>query len=237
MVRECERLSQLVERVLFFVRFGQNALDYRPHVMDPVELAQAAVQAFRARFGGRSPEVPARVDSVGQGPRVQLTADGPLPAVAVDRVAMMEVLLNLLDNAHKYSPGGKSASGHPGGADIEVRVAKATRRRWFVGPKRDCVRFSVRDYGIGIPPRQRRKIFRRFYRAPGARRENVSGVGLGLALCRHVVQAHGGWIEVRSEVGQGSIFALYLPVPPSRSGRSGSAGEAAGSAVIGKGGV
>ena len=65
---------------------------------------------------------------------------------------------------------------------------------------------------MGIDRRERRRIFRRFYRSPRARDRNVSGVGLGLALCRTVVRAHGGWIEVKSKAGEGSTFEVYLPV-------------------------
>lgn len=70
---------------------------------------------------------------------------------------------------------------------------------------------SVRDNGMGIDRKQQRKIFRRFYRVPGTGDSNVSGVGLGLALCKHVAKAHAGWIEVESQPGNGSTFSVYLP--------------------------
>ena len=69
---------------------------------------------------------------------------------------------------------------------------------------------TVRDFGMGIAPSEQRKIFHRFYRSARAHDRNVSGVGLGLALCRHVIRSHGGWITVESEVGVGTTFRAYL---------------------------
>jgi two-component system phosphate regulon sensor histidine kinase PhoR len=68
----------------------------------------------------------------------------------------------------------------------------------------------VRDFGMGIARHEQRRIFHRFYRSSRAHDRNVSGVGLGLALCRHVIRSHGGWIEVASEVGEGTTFSVYL---------------------------
>ena len=74
-----------------------------------------------------------------------------------------------------------------------------------------CVEICVADDGPGIERRYRKRIFGRFYRIPATMDANISGVGLGLALCRHVVKAHGGTIGVRSEVGKGSKFWIRLP--------------------------
>jgi len=281
-VRECERLNQLIDRVLFFVRFGQDALAYELRETDAARLVESAVQAFRARFGaardsrgdressgdpgvlrqpvteedrqnprknapnqntlrehGAGPAQKGRkgmgeaalysriipinstsdnVDSTSHGPppsmprferRVNSDVEPDLPKVRVDEGAITQVILNLLDNASKYGGKGGTA-GVRGGVDVLAR--RVARRRWKLMPEREWVEICVRDYGAGIRRGQLRKVFRRFYRTPAARHGNVSGVGLGLALCRHVAKAHGGWMSARSVLGQGSAFSVFLPV-------------------------
>lgn len=178
-VRECERLSQLIERVLFLVRFGQDALTYRPAEVDPGELTAAAVDAFRARQTGRE---------------IMVDVEDGLPPVKADRSAMTQVILNLLDNAAKY-----------GGADIRVAVE-------CVGEGRSrMVRIAVSDSGPGIDETELKRIFKPFYRGPGAVDSNTSGVGLGLAMCRRIVSEHAGRIEVNSTQGKGTTFSVFLP--------------------------
>src|SRR5262249_47333872 len=116
----------------------------------------------------------------------------PLPPLTVDRDAIAQVLINLLDNAVKYSNGNKT---------IDVSVEE----------KADSVRIAVRDHGIGIPPSEQKKIFEKFYRVGSGLVHDVRGSGLGLAIVAHVVKAHGGRVEVRSSPGQGSIFTVVLP--------------------------
>ncbi len=109
---------------------------------------------------------------------------------------LSEVMFNLLENAVKYSPEGRN---------IEVELSE----------NGDSVVFRVSDEGIGIPDREREKIFERFFRGgnvPGA----VKGSGLGLATCKSIVEAHGGRITVESEEGRGSVFTVILPKSPRR---------------------
>ena len=105
---------------------------------------------------------------------------------------------------------GGGGGGAPSPVDIDVRVDVVQRGVFW--QRREWVRVTVRDFGIGIEQRALRHIFRRFYRSPRARDQNVSGVGLGLSLCQHIVQAHRGKITVDSDVGKGSTFTVYLPV-------------------------
>jgi two-component system OmpR family sensor kinase len=102
---------------------------------------------------------------------------------------LKQLLLNLIDNALKYTP--------PGG-HITLSLYR----------DQDWVRISVQDTGIGIPPDVLPHIFDRFYRA---QREGRKGVGLGLSIARWIAEAHGGHLDVESEVGQGSTFTLWLP--------------------------
>ena len=110
-----------------------------------------------------------------------------------DPVQLRSALVNLIDNAIKYSPGG---------AVVEV------------GARIDGARvgMSVRDHGIGIPSRDLERIFERFYRVDRARSRDTGGSGLGLAIVRHVAQAHGGDVVVESREGEGSTFTLQLPL-------------------------
>jgi two-component system sensor histidine kinase SenX3 len=109
-----------------------------------------------------------------------------------DREALFHVLWNLLDNAVKYS--GESRK-------VEVTVSSC-----------DChVELSVTDHGIGIPPAERARVFARFTRGEEAIRQGIRGTGIGLAMARHIVEAHGGKIELESEPGEGSRFTVRLP--------------------------
>ena len=196
-VRECDRLNQLVERVLFLVRFGQNAMVYVFREINVAELVVSAVDLFRSRFADAAGGDRCTVDiavSIGPG------ATG----VRGDETALSQVVLNLLDNAYKYS------MVHAAAVRIEVEVSTTQRRRLWRGTG-EWVVIRVRDHGIGIERADRRRIFRKFYRGTASRQGNVSGVGLGLALCKHVVSAHKGWIELDSTPGRGSSFSVYLP--------------------------
>jgi signal transduction histidine kinase len=116
---------------------------------------------------------------------------GPMPVLG-DREALFHVLWNLLDNAVKYS--GESRK-------VEVTVSSC-----------DChVELSVTDHGIGIPPAERARVFAKFTRGEEAIRQGIRGTGIGLAMARHIVEAHGGKIELESEPGEGSRFTVRLP--------------------------
>ncbi len=116
-----------------------------------------------------------------------------LPLVHGDAKRLQQVMKNLLSNAIRYSPGGGAVTV---GADHEE----------------DRVKIWVRDEGLGIPPQSIGKIFDRFYRVDDSARRIPGGIGLGLALVREVVQAHGGRVGVESTLGQGSLFYFTLPL-------------------------
>lgn len=115
------------------------------------------------------------------------------PAVIhADQGAMMQALHNLLDNAVKYSKDNPS---------IVVRAER--RGSWLV--------ISVEDHGIGIPSHERERVFERFHRVETRGVHNVKGSGLGLSIVKHIVEAHGGEVQLKSEEGKGSTFSLLLP--------------------------
>jgi two-component system phosphate regulon sensor histidine kinase PhoR len=116
-----------------------------------------------------------------------------LPRVMADQGRVEQVLVNLLDNAIKYTP-------------QQGRVTLSADRDTEAG----LLRISVADTGIGIPFKDMGRIFERFYRVDEARSRDQGGTGLGLAIVKHIVQLHGGDISVTSEAGKGSVFSFTL---------------------------
>lgn len=116
-------------------------------------------------------------------------------AIACDRPRVVSALINLLDNAVKYSDAG---------APVELSASHQNNRLVII----------VRDHGIGIPTRDLERIFERFYRVDRARSRQTGGTGLGLSIVRHVAQAHGGEVSVESREGEGSTFRFVLPDGP-----------------------
>jgi signal transduction histidine kinase len=127
------------------------------------------------------------------GYHVELHENGALPAIRADRESLARVFWNLLDNAVKYSPESRTiwVDMSNGGNQVIVRV---------------------RDQGLGIPVAEQQEIFRKFVRGAASKNASIRGTGIGLAVARQIVVAHGGEILVESSPGQGSIFTVLLPV-------------------------
>jgi signal transduction histidine kinase len=130
-----------------------------------------------------------------QGFRLHVEIAEGVPSVRVDRDALEQVILNLLANALKYS--GESR-------EIDLRLHAESA----------AAVIEVIDRGVGIPASEQSLIFDKFYRAPTPQNQRIPGTGLGLALVAHFVQAHGGRVDVRSQPGAGSTFAVRLPFEP-----------------------
>lgn len=124
---------------------------------------------------------------------LQLNVAPDLPLVHADAGRLEQVLRNLIENAMKYSPEGGRI------------VLYATRDG-------DMVKVSVRDHGIGIAPEHAERIFDRFYRVDNSMTRGTSGTGIGLSICRGLIEAHGGRIWVESVPGKGSTFHFTVPV-------------------------
>ena len=177
---ETDRLIRLVNDLLVLSRADSDALNLQCETVDLVDLAEAAIEQFAPRALER--DITLRVDALA----------GIPPAVAdADRVS--QVLLNLLDNAIKFS--------QPGGT---VSVALQT------GPD-DMVWVRVQDEGVGIPAGALARIGERFYRIDRARNRADGGSGLGLAIARALVEAHGGSLRVMSDLGKGTTVSFTLP--------------------------
>lgn len=134
-----------------------------------------------------------RGEAARQEHELELRVEQETAVVRGDREALGRVVWNLLDNAVKYSPGRKMV--------------------WLeVGRRENEVTLSVRDEGLGIAVDERAEIFRKFVRGAAAREQSIRGTGVGLALSRMAVEAHGGRIEVESKLGEGSTFRVVLPL-------------------------
>ncbi|MBI3967920.1 MAG: HAMP domain-containing histidine kinase [Chloroflexi bacterium] len=129
----------------------------------------------------------------------QLASDGAAVVGFWDGARLERVLMNLLSNAMKYSPGG---------GDVEVAVGRENQGA------RAVALLSVRDHGMGIPAADLPLVFQRFHRASNVV-SHIPGVGLGLAGAQHIVERHGGTISVESREGSGSTFLVRLPLPRS----------------------
>jgi signal transduction histidine kinase len=180
--RETARLSEMIESVLDWARIESGRKEYRKELTEVQGVVDAAVAAFRAQH------MDAAMDF-----RVEVP-DG-LPRVLVDRAALGGALLNLLQNAFKYTK-----------SDPKQIVLRAVRDDAHVV-------LEVQDNGIGIPSREQRRIFERFYRVDNRLSRETEGSGLGLSIAQRIVQAHGGRMSVDSAPNHGSTFRIHLPVP------------------------
>jgi signal transduction histidine kinase len=180
--KESERLSALINNILDFSRIEAGRKEYEFRETDIAELVSNTLDSYRYQIEQ-------------QGFAFEESIDPDLPTVYVDREAIARALVNLMNNALKYSSEQK-----------------------FLGVKlyRDngAVKLEVADRGIGIARRDQTKIFEKFYRAGDPLVHNTKGSGLGLSLVRHISQAHGGDISVESTPGKGSKFVLSIPLAP-----------------------
>jgi two-component system, OmpR family, phosphate regulon sensor histidine kinase PhoR len=177
--KETERLSAMIENVLDWSRIESGKQRYDLEPVTAAEIVDAAVSAFRTQRMGAP---------------IELALEVPegLPPLEVDRAAVAGSLLNLLQNAFKYTGEDKR---------IALRVAR----------ERKGVAISVQDNGVGIARAEQRKVFERFYRIDDLLTRSTEGSGLGLAIAQRIIRAHGGDITLRSELGKGSTFTIYLP--------------------------
>jgi two-component system phosphate regulon sensor histidine kinase PhoR len=176
---ETERLSALIARLLDWARMesGKRSYDFQRQPVGPVvDDALRAVEPQRIQSGALvSRELP----------------EG-LSQIYVDRDALADALVDLLQNAFKYT-----------GPDKRIAVlARAAG---------NAVEIVVQDNGPGIPGADQKRIFDKFYRGKDPLERTIEGSGLGLSMVKHVVEAHGGKVSVKSELGKGAAFSVLLP--------------------------
>ncbi len=180
-LRNTERLERLLQDLLLLSRAEGGQLTLEPVRIDVAEACSALVSELEVRF--RNADLSTKVEG-----------SGAVLAMC-DRRTLERVLLNLLDNAIKYTPKG---------GWITIRV----------GSEGEEILIEIRDTGVGIPSRDLGRIFERFYRVDRSRSRDVGGTGLGLSIVRHLAEAMGGSVSVESEVERGSTFRVRLPAAP-----------------------
>ncbi len=177
---ESERLSRIAGEILLASNLDSGRFSVERQELDVEELVNEVVDEMRTLVASRQDIV------------IDLVANGGLSPVAADGDKLRQVLINLLDNAVKYSPDG---------GRIEVRVE----------PHDNCVRFAITDEGLGIPHGEQQRIFGKFYRLDPRLTRGVGGTGLGLYICRELVRRMEGRLSVTSSEGRGSSFVVDLP--------------------------
>ncbi|MEP6818000.1 MAG: HAMP domain-containing sensor histidine kinase [bacterium] len=178
--KESERLTALINNILDFSRIEAGRKEYDFRETDIAELVRNTLDSYRYQIEQ-------------QGFAFEQSIDSSIPAVRIDREAIARALVNLVNNALKYSANEKF---------LGVRLYRAN----------DRLKLEVVDRGIGITRREQSKIFEKFYRTGDPLVHNTKGSGLGLSLVRHITRAHGGEVEVESTPGKGSKFILSLPL-------------------------
>lgn len=185
-LEEIDRLNRMIRNLLVLAQADAGEVHPRLEAMDLNELVRDLVDQMRIVAQARGLEL-----------RAETAAPVPLRA---DSLRLRQMVLNLIDNAVKYTPAGGS---------IEVRVERAH------GPRGNQAQLLVRDTGIGISSEDLPLIFDRFFRADKSRTRGIAGedgCGLGLPIVKWVAELHGGWVEVTSLPGQGSSFTVHLPL-------------------------
>src|SRR5713101_4640243 len=177
--KESHRLTQL-NNILDFSRIEAGRKEYRFAPTDVARVVREVIESYRFQIEQ-------------QGFELALDIAEDLPLVPADEEALGQAILNLVNNAIKYSRETRS---------IRIQVRRE-------GSK---VLVSVTNRGIGIPRGEQKKIFEKFYRGEDSLVHETKGSGLGLPLVQHIMEAHGGSVEVESAPGKGSTFTLVLPV-------------------------
>ncbi|WP_199623179.1 sensor histidine kinase [Paenibacillus alkalitolerans] len=186
---ESLRMGRLVQDLLDLARMEAGRLEMNATETDLLPLVQRVHRKFSALSREQSVALRLEVPSV----------EGALRLESADEDRLEQVLTNLLDNAFRHTPAGK---------EIVVRAQRTSNGG------DEAVRIEVEDQGYGIPPEDLPYIFERFYKADKARTRasSTSGTGLGLAIVKNIVDAHGGTVSARSQIGHGTTFTVILPV-------------------------
>jgi two-component system phosphate regulon sensor histidine kinase PhoR len=179
---ESDRLGRIVNEILLANQLDAGRVDLGTEAFDPKELVERVVDAARVH-------APSTIT-------LERVIPPHVPPVTADRDKVRQVLVNLIENAVKYSPGG---------GRVEIGIEARERS------SPESVVFYVKDEGLGIPQEEQARIFEKFYRLDPQMTRGVGGTGLGLYICTELVSRMGGQIWVESKEGEGSTFLLQLP--------------------------
>ena len=173
---EAERLNRFVGNLLDMTRIEAGAIRLNVELCDVQDLVGCALAAIEQRIGNRT---------------VEINIPDDLPLVSMDLVLMSQVLVNLLDNAHKYAP-----------TESVIEVSASAAGDWLT--------LEVSDGGPGVPEQDLKRVFDKFYRIPIP--EGAGGTGLGLSICKGIVEAHGGKIAAENRTDGGLRVVIRLPL-------------------------
>jgi two-component system sensor histidine kinase KdpD len=176
---KADRLNRLVGNLLSMTRLEGGAIQLFTIPSELEDLVGSALEQLKDRLGDRP---------------IQIHVPEDFPLIPVDFSLIVQVLVNVIDNAIKYSP-----------SDSPIQIGVQQEGEW--------ARITVADRGIGIPPEDLDRVFDKFYRVQNP--DNISGTGLGLAICKGIVEAHYGRIAAHNRPGGGTVIEIDLPLKAS----------------------
>jgi two-component system phosphate regulon sensor histidine kinase PhoR len=183
--KHANRLNNLIADLLILSQIESGRYHWKQEQVKVADLVERAISILKPIAENKRQTISVLIPS-------------NLELLVGDPEKLIQVLINVLDNAIKYTP-------ENGKISLEVKQAG------------DTIEIAVSDSGIGIPKKDLSRIFERFYRVDQARSRELGGTGLGLSIVKHIIEAHGGKVSVESELRKGSRFVLTLPVRPSAS--------------------
>jgi two-component system phosphate regulon sensor histidine kinase PhoR len=192
--RQSRRLARLIDDLVSLSDLERGLSPLKFEAVEPRRVAEEAAELMRE---------PARRNGI----ELEVRAAAELPPVSGDHDRMTQVMVNLLDNALKYTPRG-------GTVKLDVRTAEAggASGAAIAGEARAGVEFVVADTGEGIPAADIPRLTERFYRVDRARSRELGGTGLGLAIVKHILQLHQGSLKIESRLREGTTVTVWLPV-------------------------
>jgi len=179
-LRNSERLRRLVDSLLYLSRAQSGKLNYSFEMLEIRDIIEQSVQDLALQAASKNIELVTEIPS-------------DMPPVVVDRDKMMDVFVNLIDNAVKFTPDG-------GKVTVSAHVSE------------DSMYLDVMDTGIGISEDKIPMLFHRFYQVDSSVKRRYGGTGLGLYICKKIVEDHKGDIYISSEEGKGSTVHVRLPL-------------------------
>jgi two-component system, NarL family, sensor histidine kinase BarA len=194
-----DQLLELILTLLDVAKLEQDKLRLTLAPIDASELAADVVRTVSPTAAKKHIRLVHRIET-------------ELPLLLADKTRLRQVLLNLLDNAIKFTPKGGTVTLEVGPADLQRLVEEGSVGAVLLSAPERALQFVVRDTGIGIPPSEHARIFDAFYQVDGSATREHGGTGLGLSIVKRLVEAHRGVIELESSPGAGTEFRVRLPV-------------------------
>jgi two-component system sensor histidine kinase BarA len=194
-----DQLLELILTLLDVAKTEQDKVRLTLAPVDPAELVSDVLRTVSPQAAKKNIQLEHRIEA-------------RLPTLRGDKTRLRQVLINLLDNALKFTPKG-------GAVQVEVGLCAAPSASdgspgmVLLGTPDRALQFVVRDNGIGIPEAEHERIFDAFYQVDGSATREHGGTGLGLSIVKRLVEAHGGKVELESARGQGTTFRVRIPLP------------------------